>query len=128
MNSEREKCYKMSNEELEDHIRSIEARIEQFVQSERTKLASARAVRAERFEKMSEDERRELRKYQIAKDPNGRKAKPQTNKADKATQMANKLGVSKADLMALDFDDLVKKFKKAKGNGGENPDPGKSGS
>jgi hypothetical protein len=106
MNSERELCYRLSNENLEIHIREIEARIEAFVQTERTKLASARAVRAERYEKMSEDERKELRKIQISKDPNGSKKATPKPKQDKGTVMANKLGVSRQDLLDIDPDNM----------------------
>ena len=112
MNSQRELCYKMDNIALETHIKEIEAKIEAFVQIERTKLASARAVRAERYEKMTNEERAELRKYQVSKNPNG--TKKAATKVDKATQMANKLGVSRADLLTMDMDALLEKFNKAK--------------
>src|SRR6516162_358521 len=108
MNSERENCFKMSNDELEIHIRDIEARIESFVQRERTLLASARAVRAERYEKMSEEERKELRKIQVGKDPNGKKPAPK-HREDKATKMANNLGISRESLLTMDYDSLMEK-------------------
>jgi len=114
MNSERDLCYKMSNEDLEQHITSLEAKIEEFLQTERTKLASARAVRAERYQKMSAEERKELQKIKVS-DPNGKKPTAKSRE-DKSTKMANKLGVSRNDLLTMDVDQLMARFNKAKGN------------
>ena len=72
-------------------------------------------MRAERFEKMTEEERKELRKIQISKDPNGKvRSKEPTKRDDQPTKVANKLGVSKDDLLNMDFEDLINKYKKAK--------------
>jgi hypothetical protein len=120
INSQKHICYDMTNEQLEDHIKSIEAELAGAMEMLKTKLSAARAVRAERFEKMTEEERKELRKYQVksASNSNGSKPRSKSVKVDSATKLANrtaKLGISRDDLLSMDMDDLIKKFKKAKG-------------
>lgn len=51
-------CYEMSFEELEKHI----SEVEKVIEFERTKLLTARAVKSDKLEKMTDDERKERRK------------------------------------------------------------------
>ena len=57
-NSEAQLCYQMSLEELDAHIAKLEGVIEQ----EKAKSQSARAVRADKIDKLSEEEREVRRK------------------------------------------------------------------
>jgi hypothetical protein len=122
VNDERAYSYKLSPEELENHIQEMTARMEEEMQVHKTRIAAARAVKAENWEKMTEEERKELRKIQISKQegPNGRpKAKQKT---DKAVEMSNKLGVNMQDLLKMNMSDLMAKYGKAQSEREEKKD------
>ena len=97
-------CIAMSNEELERHIASIEARIESL----RTDLMASRAHRAARIEKMTEDERKLLRSQKIniameTKEPKKVK-EPKVNtsiKADPILHFMKKFGVTQEQAKAM---------------------------
>jgi hypothetical protein len=109
-NAERTFCAHMTFEQLEEHIKATEATIEKFVQTEKTKLFTARAIRAERLESMNEDERRELRKIKTP-----RQEPKEPRKSDKAKNLAEKFGLTRDALMTMDVDEMLAKFNKSKG-------------
>jgi hypothetical protein len=109
-NEEISSCYKMSYEELIAHIKEIDARIELFNKTEKAKLTAARFVLAEREAQMSEEERKKLRAMQVSPENNGKPtARPKQNPSQK---VASKLGVSMDQLMEMDIDAFVAKYKK----------------
>jgi hypothetical protein len=110
-NAERALCVHMTYEQLEAHIKGIESTIETFLQTEKTKLFSARAMREEMLEKLSEEERAKLRKIKVPREVK----EPKNPKADKAKSLAEKFGLTRDALLTMDVDEMIAKFNKAKG-------------
>jgi hypothetical protein len=99
-------AYQMTNEELDKHIHCLESEIEYFNHVAKTKLSGLRAVRAERFEKMTAEERKAMRDYQIAQRSNG--SKPRKAKV-KGKSLAEQMGISLQDMLTLSPEELAAK-------------------
>jgi|ERR1035441_3518916 hypothetical protein len=102
-------------EKLDTHI----AFIEKVIEDMKARLHSARAVKSEKLDELSEEERKELRKIKIDKAFKPEKEKTKSFKADPVEFLSKKQGMSKEDASALlnmDTEALLAKFKAAKKN------------
>jgi hypothetical protein len=97
----------MTNEELDKHIHCLESEIEYFNHVAKTKLSGLRAVRAERFEKMTAEERKAMRDYQIAQRSASRPEKKNGRKKGKS--LAEQMGISLQDMLTLSPEELAAK-------------------
>lgn len=101
-------------EKLDSHI----AFIEKVIEDMKARLHSARAVRTEKLDELSESERAHLRTLKIDKEfKKKEKEKPISFKADPIGFLAKKNSMSKTDASALldmDEDALLAKFAEAK--------------
>jgi hypothetical protein len=102
-------------EKLDAHI----AFIEKVLEDVKARMHSARAVKSEKLDELTEEERKKLRSQKIdkvfkQKEP---KEKAPTFKADPIGFLARKQGMSKTDasnLLLMDEDALLEKFARAK--------------
>lgn len=110
INIQRKFCENMTLDELDVHIAKITAAIE----DQKVCLNAARAVRADRISKLSDEERNERRKYKIQKALNPEKVK--SVKKDPVAALSNKLGSEQKakDLLSLDPDEFIKKYQAKK--------------
>jgi hypothetical protein len=111
-NDERAFAAEMSLDQLDDHIATLQFQFEEA----RRALFSARAVRQDKLDKLTEDERRERRKIEIAKEVKikvPREPKPKTAQEKLAKTLKTNLGVVN-DFMTLDVDSLLAKYQKSK--------------
>jgi len=119
-NIAREFCYQMfekcSQEEgfnkLDAHIAKIEAEIE----NQKVVLYAAKAVRQEKLQNLSEDERKERLKYRVRKSESSIPTEKKETLKSNPVGYLEKRGLSKSaaqDLLTLDPDELIAKFKAA---------------
>jgi hypothetical protein len=102
-------------EKLDTHI----AFIEKVIEDMKARLHSARAVKAEKLDDLSEEERKELRKIKIDKSFKLLKVKTPSLKSDPIGHLIKKQGMSKqdaSDLLSMDTDALLAKFEAARKN------------
>lgn len=100
-------------EKLDVHI----AFLEKVIEDMKTRLHSARDVKSEKLDALSEAERVELRKIKVSKAINPERAK--SFKSDPVGNLMKKQGMSKedaTDMLSLDVDALLAKFAEAKKN------------
>jgi hypothetical protein len=107
VNSEREACCEMSEAKLDDHIAYWEA----IIANARTMLMTARSVKADRLDKMSEEERIARRKIKVIPRANSTNkksdsksaAQPQkkTMKNDPVGYLMQKFGLSFEDAQKM---------------------------
>lgn len=83
VNAQHSLCVNMSLDELDEHIKKIEAVIE----NERTKLLAARATKSQKLESLSDAERAARRKQTISNAV--RESKPKQTKPQKVTLKEN---------------------------------------
>lgn len=110
-NAEIKYCHEMTIDELDIHIAMIETQIAEL----KVKFYSARGVRGDKIEKLSDTERAARREWKAA-NVNEPKAKTVKSK-DPVTHLGSKLGVNKADakdLMNMDVEALLAKYAAAK--------------
>jgi len=106
----------LSFEQLDEHIQKLEAEFEELKATLKRDILQYRAVRSERIEKMTEDERRELRKIKIQHEVHSKKQaepKPKTIEGKLAKVLKTSESTAK-DMLSMDFDSLMEKYKKAK--------------
>lgn len=110
-NQDRSFVANMSFEEIDNHISNLQAQMEDL----KRQMLQARAVKSERIERLTEEERRELRKktlnYEVQKQP--KEPKPKTIEEKIAKTLKTNVGVAN-DLLTMDIDELMKKYQKAK--------------
>ena len=114
-NEERAACHKMSFEELDIHI----AELEKVLENQKTRLYSARATRIEKLDNLSEEERKELRKIKIdrmVKEPTVKKATIKSDPIKYLMQTKKMSEQESRDMMSMDIDDYITKYKKNKEN------------
>jgi hypothetical protein len=102
-------------EKLDAHI----AFIEKIIEDMKARLHSARAVRAEKIDELTEEERVNLRAQKIDKAFRSEKTKEKLSsfKSDPIGFLAKKNSMSRADseaLLSMDGDALIEKFARAK--------------
>ena len=99
-------------DKLDAHISFLEKVIEDM----KARLHSARAVKAEKFDELTEDQRAERRKVKIEKSFK-QPEKVKSFKADPVSFLSKKQGMSKedaSDLLSMDMDSLLAKFQASK--------------
>jgi uncharacterized small protein (DUF1192 family) len=89
LNAERRLCFAMTLEELDTHIAGIEKEIERLKAS----LLSSRATRAEKIDKLSDDEREQRRKIKVVS-PEPKEKKVTSIKKDPLKYMMEKHGLT----------------------------------
>lgn len=102
-------------DKLDSHI----AFIERVIEDMKARLHSSRAVRAEKLDSLSEEERKCLRAIKIDKAVKSDSPKTPSFKADPVSHLAKTKGMSKENARALldmDADALLAKFAEAKAN------------
>jgi hypothetical protein len=100
-------------EKLDSHI----AFIEKVIEDMKARLHSSRAVRTEKLDELTEEERKHLRSIKIDKVFRPGKVKAPSFKADPVGFLASKNKMSKTDasnLLEMDEDALLAKFARAK--------------
>jgi hypothetical protein len=100
-------------DKLDNHI----AFLEKVIEDVKARLHSARAVKSEKLDSLSEEERAERRKVKIDKAFKADKVK--SFKADPVGNLVKKQGMSASDasdLLNMDMDALLAKFASAKKN------------
>lgn len=98
VNEQQALCSKMSFDELDAHIASLEKAIE----DQRTRLLASRAVRTQKLDKLTDEERAERKKYKIEKAVQAARPKAPTMKADPVKAMMAKYPkLSEAQVRAL---------------------------
>lgn len=114
VNEERAICYKMSPEELDAHI----AQLEKVLEETKAKILQSKAVRKENYDKLTEEERKELRKirvdHEVKKSLVPEREKAPSFKKDPIANLMQSKGFSKEDardLMSMDEDALLEKFR-----------------
>ena len=115
-NAERNLCATMTLDQLDAHIATIEAAIEEFLAREKPKRNTARAVRAEKLEALTEDQRRERRKIKLAKEvKEGRKvlSKPSKPRIKRTTIFDNMSIADKQAAVTGDIEEMIRKYQEA---------------
>lgn len=115
VNTERATCHTMSFEELDIHI----AELEKVLENQKTKLYSALATRSEKIDKLSEEERKELRKIKVDRAVRETPVRKATIKSDPIKYLMQSKGMSEQeskDMMSMDIDEYLLKYKKNKEN------------
>jgi hypothetical protein len=115
-NAERNLCATMTLDQLDAHIATIEAAIEAFMAKEKPKRNTARAVRAEKLEALTEDQRRERRKIKLAKEvKEGRKvlSKPSKPRIKRETIFDKMSIADKQAAVTGDIEEMIRKFQEA---------------
>jgi len=109
-------CYKMFEKGIEEGFSLLDehiAKIEAAIQEQKDLLWSARAVRAEKEQSLSESEYNERRKYKV-KVAVDKAAKPKTvsMKKDPIAALTSKIGDKQkaADLLSMDPDEFIAKY------------------
>ncbi len=100
-------------DKLDTHIAFLEKVIEDL----KARLHSARAVKTEKLDNLSEEQRAELRKIKIEQFKEPKKEKIPTFKGDPVAHLAQSRGLSvesAKDLLSLDADALIAQFEKRK--------------
>lgn len=115
VNIQREYCNRMDLDALDAHIAKIEAVIE----DQKRDLLTARAVKQDKLQNLSEAERIERLKYKVKKSetPKSTTSTP-TLKSDPVAYLGKRgLSADKAkDLLTMNVDDLLKKYQQKKGD------------
>lgn len=104
VNAQRTACVDMSDDELDTHIAGLESTLAEI----RAKMLTARAVRAEKLDKLTEDERAERRKVKFERVVSAERAKKPAKTSlakDPILYFMEKHGLSREQATALMGDD-----------------------
>lgn len=97
VNSKRVEVYKMSFDEIDAHVLSLEKELEQV----KIALYTTRAVKREKLEQLSEEERKQLRAIKVEKSVTSDKVKVPSIKADPVAHLMKKHNLTEAQAKAL---------------------------